>query len=365
MFINAQMTKYMNCAYTGEGIQHKHHELLEQSAHAVFLKCLPTHSLSKLLQDTAADFCQLGCHVECFMNPAAPGKTEALYVREFDLFILQASQPAAFEPDDAGRQRVFCFYDIYDENKLHKHRDEVEERLKEERLSRAKALASLKQAKAIHDEWEQANIGRMDWQLHQAVIAELKAELFASIQLAKKAAVSHRIVGSLSADGAHDFIPSITKGIERRLLIKGLAGTGKSTMMRALGQEAEKRGIDVLYGWCGLDPSSIDLVSFPELSICLFDATKPHAYDPESPRDELMDLVPLCREDEKTEERINEISRRYKNAIGGAGEHIRAASSAQNAVKALMDSAIDAEKFEQKTQAFHSFIEKVKPIKMQ
>ena len=61
--------------------------------------------------------------------------------------------------------------------------------------------------------------------------------------------------------------------------------------MKTLGAEAEKRGFDVLYGWCGLDPSGVDLVLFPELSVCILDATEPHVYDVERPGDELLDLV--------------------------------------------------------------------------
>ena len=51
--------------------------------------------------------------------------------------------------------------------------------------------------------------------------------------------------------------------MERRMLIKAFPGTGKSTLMKTLGAEAEKRGFDVQYGWCGLDPSGVDLVHFP------------------------------------------------------------------------------------------------------
>ena len=74
--------------------------------------------------------------------------------------------------------------------------------------------------------------------------------------------------------------------------------------MKALGAEAEKRGFDVQYGWCGLDPAGVDLVLFPELSVCLLDATEPHVYDVERPGDELLDLVHMCEEDAEAEEEI-------------------------------------------------------------
>ncbi|MEK4023535.1 hypothetical protein [Sporosarcina sp. FSL W7-1283] len=347
----------MGTAYTGEGIVHKYGELMEESRKTIFLKCLPTHSLSQALNDLAIYFVKRGHAVDRFMNPGHVDKTDAIFVKELSLLILQASHPISFEPVDlGGRHKVFCFYDVYHQEHLFQQHGEVGNLLKEGKSSFEKSLVALREAKAIHDEWEVANIQRMDWERLTEITEELKDEIFGTIELAKEAHISHRIVGSLSAGKAHDFIPSITKRMRRRLLIKGLPGTGKSTMMRALGEEAEKRGIDVLYGWCGLDPASIDLVLFPELSICLFDATKPHAYDAESPRDELVDIVSLCAEDEKIEKEIEDIRYRYQEKIADAGGYMQTAMKAQNSARVQMDRTLNIEEFEGKLKSLYALI---------
>ncbi|GKV67373.1 MULTISPECIES: hypothetical protein [Sporosarcina] len=355
--IYGHITEYMGTAYTGKGVMHKYEELLEESRKTIFLKCLPTHSLSQVLNDLAVYFVKRGHPVDRFMNPGHTDKTDAIYVNELKLFILQASHPISFEPTDlGGRHKVFCFYDVYHQEHLYQQHEEVGDLLKQEKYSFGKSLAALENAKEIHDEWEAVNIQRMDWDRHTALTEQLKEGIFGTIELAKTADISHRIIGSLSAGKAHDFIPSITKRMRRRLLIKGLAGTGKSTMMRALGEEAANRGIDVLYGWCGLDPSSIDLVLFPELSVCLFDSTKPHAYDPESPRDELVDLVPFCAEDQQAEKLIEDISRRYAEAIADASGYMQTAMKAQNAARVQMDRSLNVEVFEKKLQTLYALI---------
>lgn len=355
--IYGHITEYMGTAYTGGGIRHKYDELLEESKKTVFLKCLPTHALSQVLNDLAVYFVNKGQTVDRFMNPGYVDKTDAIFVKELSLFILQASHPISFEPTDIGeRHNVFCFYEVYDQAQLSSGQEEISRLLKEEKVSFLQAMTALKEAKSIHDEWEMVNIQRMDWKRHEELTDELKATLFGSIELAKPAHTSHRIVGSLSAGSAHDFIPSITKRLKHRLLIKGLPGTGKSTMMRALGSEAQRRGIDVLYGWCGLDPSSIDLVVFPELSIGLFDATKPHAYDPESPRDELVDIVPMCAEDEHLEKQIDSIRERYQKTISTAGSHMQRVVKSQNNVRIQLDRALNIELFEKKLQDLYALI---------
>lgn len=346
------VTEYMGTAYTGLGVAHKYEELIVSAADTVFLKCPPTNALSNVLNEVGTHYVKRGYHIDKFMNPVQHEITDAVFIKGLDLLFIQASHPIALEPADiGGRHSVVSFYDMYDEEKLREQNEFIVEKLTESEISLKKTLKALEEAKAIHDEWESVNIARMMWELHETLIASLKEELFGLTRLNKESKVTHRLIGSLTSSGACDFIPSITKDVERRLLIKGLPGTGKSTLMRAVGAEAEQRGFDVLYGWCGLDPSGVDLVQIPELSICLIDATKPHAYDPEREGDEILDLVHMCKEDEDAEERIPAISAAYKEKILDATGYMQSFSQAEKSVKARMDSAIKGAVFEQKASS--------------
>ena len=139
--------------------------------------------------------------------------------------------------------------------------------------------------------------------------------------------------------------------------MKGLSGTGKSTMLKTLGKEAERRGIDVLYGWCGLDPTSVDILLLPALSVCLFDATQPHEYDPESPLDEILDLVSMCTEDAEAEKKIVEISDRYKEKIMDATGYMHAHAQCENQLREVVDQAISRKSFEEKTKQLSKWID--------
>lgn len=344
------VTEYMGTAYTGRGITHKYDTLIASAAETVFLKSPPTNALSILLNETAMHYIKRGYDIDKFMNPVQPEKVDAVFVKGADLLFIQASHPVSLEPSDlGGKHRVISFYDMYDEEKLRAQNELIVEKVAEAEVSLTKALQVLSEALVIHDDWEAVNIERMMWDLHEQMIASLKEELFGTIVLNKHSTVSHRLIGSLTSEGARDFIPSITKRMERRILIKGLPGTGKSTLMRALGALAEERGFDVVYGWCGLDSRGVDLVLFEELSICLIDATLPHAYDPERPGDEILDLVKMCAEDPAAEEKIVPIAKSYKEKILDAYGYMQAFAQAEKSVKAAMDAAIQADIFEQKS----------------
>ena len=351
------ITQYMGTAFTGQGISHKYDKLIAAASETIFLKCPPTNALSNVLNDAAALYLKRGFDVDKFMNPVQPEKTDAVFVKGLNLLVLQASHPVALEPSNiGGNHRVISFYDMYDETRLRDKNSVITEKLTEADNALEKALGMLSTAKKIHDDWESYNIARMMWDLHESRIQSLKEELFGTIRLNKEAVVSHRLIGSLTSAGAKDFIPSITKRLDRRMLIKGLPGTGRSTLMKAVGAEAEERGFDVLYGWCGLDPSGVDLVQIPELSVCLLDATKPHAYDPERPGDEILDLVQMCEEDKAIDDKISAISETYSETILDATGYMQAYAQASNSMRITMDSAIRQSVFERKSAALQNLL---------
>lgn len=346
--IYGSVTDYMGTAFTGLGVAHKYNELIQAATKTFFLKCPPTNSISDLLNKTGMHYIQRGYDIDKFMNPTQPDKTDAIFVKGPNLLFLQASHPVSLEPTDlGGGHRVLSFYDIYDEAKLREQNVEIVEKLSIAESALGKSLKVLSEAKKVHDDWEAINIKRMVWDRHEKLIETLKQELFGLISLNKKSVISHRLIGSLTSSGACDFIPSITKRLQRRMLIKGLPGTGKSTLMRALGKEGERRGFDVIYGWCGLDPEGIDLVLFPELSICLFDATKPHNYEVERRGDEIVDLVSMC-EGQYDEIEMNNVQELYKKKILDATGYMQAYGQAENSVKLMMDLAIKHDVLEQK-----------------
>ncbi|WP_239430539.1 nucleotide kinase [Sporosarcina sp. ACRSL] len=348
----------MGTAYTGRGIAHKYDTLIATAQKTVFLKAPPSNALSDVLNDAAAHFIKRGFDVDRFNNPVDPDNTDAIFVRDLDLFILQASHPVSLEPAElGGRHHVISFYDAFDEGKLQARSTEMTAFVEESNKVLLKMMNAMSDALRIHDDWEQVNIARMMWMEHEQLIESLKKELFGSMNLHKKSTVSHRIAGSLSPGGSRDFLPSITSRMKRRILMKGLSGTGKSTMLKKLGKEAERRGIDVLYGWCGLDPTSVDLLLLPELSVCLFDATQPHEYDPESPLDEILDLVSLCMEDAEAEEKIGEISSMYKEKIMDATGYMHAYAQSENWLREVMDQAIVRKTFEEKTRQLSKWID--------
>ena len=66
-------------------------------------------------------------------------------------------------------------------------------------------------------------------------------------------------------------------------ILKGGPGCGKSTLMRRIGAQMEKEGLETEYILCSGDPDSLDALVLPQLSVALVDGTAPHVVEPKYP----------------------------------------------------------------------------------
>ena len=89
-------------------------------------------------------------------------------------------------------------------------------------------------------------------------------------------------MGANTPDGFVAYLDDIYErnGDWRAFLIKGGAGTGKASLMRRVLTHMNERGTESRVLICSSDPDSIDAVIFPNLKVCIIDATAPHIIEP-------------------------------------------------------------------------------------
>ena len=85
---------------------------------------------------------------------------------------------------------------------------------------------------------------------------------------------------AMSGNGFKNFMTEKTKRYRKRILIKGGPGTGKSTLMKKIIENAKEKGIICDEIYCSSDPASLDGVFIDKLSLCIVDATAPHIIEP-------------------------------------------------------------------------------------
>ncbi len=92
-------------------------------------------------------------------------------------------------------------------------------------------------------------------------------------------------LGSSGKNGFFSCFSQLTPNIEGQYtyIIKGGPGTGKSSLMKKIAAEIEKKDIECERILCSSDPNSLDGIIFPSLRVSMADGTSPHTMDPDYP----------------------------------------------------------------------------------
>lgn len=340
---------------TGQGMKHVYLDILKEADEAYFFKGVFGFKVSELLKEIGYHYIQNGYDIEFFYDPLFENTVQATFIKGVNKLFLQASKPC-IEPSQLGtRDRVISFYECLDEEIIKANGQRLKELAEEVSDWHDKCFESLHSAIQIHDEWEVETQKKMDWKALDESREELIEQILGGILLNKRGRLTHRLLGTLTPDGARDYLQNMTRNLEKRIFIKGLPGTGKSTIMKAIKREALERGFDVQMVWCGLDATSIDMVIIPELKFCIFDSTAPHEYfpDPKRAGDVIFDIEKHCHLTEVEEENIKEITKRYQVAINNSKNYAKLYAEAEREFRQLIDRSTNLSKW--KTKASQIF----------
>jgi GTPase SAR1 family protein len=84
----------------------------------------------------------------------------------------------------------------------------------------------------------------------------------------------------------------VSPEVERKIILKGGPGVGKSSFMKKMAQDFLNQGYDIEYHWCSSDNESLDGIVIGNQQVCILDGTAPHMVDPRYPGavDEIINL---------------------------------------------------------------------------
>jgi Cdc6-like AAA superfamily ATPase len=95
--------------------------------------------------------------------------------------------------------------------------------------------------------------------------------------------IKNYFAGGNTARGFHSLFDSNLQGLDRLFILKGGPGTGKSSLMKKLGNECVEKGYDIELLHCSSDNNSIDGLIIPALKVGIVDGTAPHVIEPKAP----------------------------------------------------------------------------------
>lgn len=344
-FLSERIRHYFAGGNTAYGFHSLYESNLEGLKKLFILKGGPGTGKSTLMKHIASVFEDQGYTLQLLHCSSDHESLDGIIINELRVGMVDGTAPHIIEPKLPGAVEQYVnLGEAWDAEALAGKKDEIEWLTEQISLSFQNAYESFAQALKIHDEWEAIFIDRMDFGKADALKDELIHMLFGGQRKERIADVRHRFLGAATPSGAIDYVPNLTADVERRYFIKGRPGSGKSTMLKAIGAEAEQRGYDVEIYHCGFDPNSLDMVIVRDLGFAIFDSTSPHEYFPDRDGDEIVDVYERCIEagtDEDYRTDIEHVAKRYRRKMDEATAHLAKAKKRHDELEALYVKAMD------------------------
>lgn len=337
---------YLAAANTCEGFVSYFDDFLREGKRILILKGGPGCGKSSFMKKTANTLLKKDYEIDFIYCASDKDSLDAIFVHGIDLIIVDGTAPHVVDPKYPGVvDSILNFGEYFDEDMLREKGEEIKKTVDEKSLEYKKLYSILKSAKIIHDSIEKEYIIGMDFNKATQITEDLIESLIVNDKN-KEGREIHRFSGALTPQGQAIYYNELTKGIENRYILKGRAGSGKSTLMRKVASAAITKGYEVEVYYCGLDPKSIDMVVIRELSLAILDGTAPHEVEPIG-NDKVIDMYEQCINKEIVNEDegiIVEKNKEYKEEINKAKGVFKNIKKLHEKLENMYSSAVDFSK---------------------
>lgn len=256
----------------------------------IILKGGPGTGKSNLMTKLSTILVDEGLDVELLWCSSDAESLDGIVFRGISLGIVDGTAPHLRDPIYPGvREKIINLGEYWDEKFLLNKKDEIIRLTDWYKALFKEAFWLLNQAKQDQDVLKKLCSEGMDWQAIDDLTADLIKKLFDSYPKKQGGRERHRFAGAITPQGPVNHLDDLINKASTRYIVNGRAGTGKSTLVKKVAQEARLCGFDVEYHHCSLNPESIDNIYIPELGICFIVSIQPHEKTPQ-PGDNVIDM---------------------------------------------------------------------------
>lgn len=338
---------YFAGGHTAKGFYSVYDHIIEPLHRLFILIGAPSTGQSPIMESIGKKLLDQGVTVHFLHSASNPDDIDGIIMPTYYIGIINGTIPYAFNIIAPYVKEEYVHTGMaISKEKLALNKELIVTKTAERERLYSKAHDTFAQALHIHKKHEQIYIAKMDFEKADELTNELIQQIGVNEQNVneEEGTEVRRFLGAATPDGAIDFIPNLTAHCKKRYLIKGRAGTGKSTMLKKIATTAQDNGYNVEIYHCGFDPISIDMVIIPAKKVAIFDSTGPHTYDKQFDTDEIIDMYNDCIKegtDELYADSIKEKKDAYKDKMKEAIHYLQKAKQLHDEVKAMYKLAVN------------------------
>lgn len=344
---NRGTTRYVfTSSFSNQGFYSFIPQLVDGLAKVYILKGAPGSGKSTFIRMLGEVMSQQGYDVEFWVSSLDPVTPDGVYIPQLDAAVINGSLPQPIDPKYPGvREIIINLGEYWDQSLVQKHYREIIEQVDRMEKFQAQAANILKEASWAKEEIRKVNAAHLNMKQIETLIQTLSSEI-----IENRPGEKHYFAGVITDDGLVDYIDELSVNCKRRYIFKGPTGSGKSTVINALVNEAKQKGYFLEYYHCGLEVDHLVMVVIRNLQLALIEPG--HAEIVLKQGDTVVDMTQYLDSYDSEEAAIktSEAYRRYELLLLQAQHELENLRLSTREVKKIYTSAMDFERLDRKRQ---------------
>jgi len=269
---------------TSQGFYSYYDYIIPPDATRIFIiKGGPGVGKSTLMRSIGETMLEMGYDVEYHCCSSDNGSLDGVCIPQIGVALIDGTAPHVVDPKNPGAvDEIVHLGDYWDEGLMRQNKKAI---LKSNRrVGRLFQMAyfSLKEAKAIHEEWESYITEATDFGRVNESAVSMWRDIFSGVtpNFREQGHSRHLFANAITPDGPMNYLDTILQETEKLYVIKGEPGSGKATIISKTADLAKTLGLFTEVYHCSFVPQNVDVVVIPELSTAVANLSAPVSFEP-------------------------------------------------------------------------------------
>lgn len=255
---------------TANGFYSLHSNIISENRKQLYIfKGMPGGGKSSLMKVIAERMIKENFSIEYHHCPSDHESIDAIVIEELQICLLDGTAPHSMDPAYPGlTDKIIDLGQFIDTNILQDKRQDIIEAKVKNKYAYRKAFNYFKAAKIVYEEIDEDNKTMLDIKEINNENKELIEEVFSKKEISIESngfKERHLFSTAYTPDGYVDYTNSILKWVSDIFYINGEIGTGRSTLLKRILEEARMRNYQVEIYHNSLIPEKIETLFIKEL----------------------------------------------------------------------------------------------------
>lgn len=311
-------------------------ELIRDLEQVYILKGAPGSGRSTFIRLVGEVMSEQGLEVEFWISALDSITPDGVYIPQLELAVINGSLPTGIDPRYPGvREHLINLGGYWDQAVIDSQRQKIIELVDNIELARQNADKLLQELGRLKAEQRRINSRHMSIEKLTQLVEQLGSEI-----IARRSGEKHYFAGVLTIDGWVDYVHELSHNCQKRYILKGPSGSGKSMVIAELARLIKDNGYFLEYYHCGLEIESLVMVIIRNLQIALIEGGS--AEIPLKPWDVVIDLSLYMQDfDDDCRQESGTNSRDLENLLFAARQQLEKSSISQQELKKIYAGAMD------------------------